>query len=101
MEKIFIIGNLTRDPEYSETSAGVAVCKFTVAVNHADDGADFFPVTAFRKLAESVSRYTRKGKKIAVLGDLKIKEYETKSGERRISAEVVASTVEFLHIKEE
>ena len=104
MEKIWLIGNLTRDPELTETSAGVSVCRFTVAVNRrSQDGetADFFNVTAWRALAESVSRYTKKGNKVGVAGDLQIRTYEANDGSRRISVDVIAQEVEFLTPKQE
>ena len=71
MNKIFLIGNLTRDPELSETNSGIAVCRFNVAVNRrwAGDGeqqTDFFNVTAWRGLAETVARFCKKGNKVAV-----------------------------------
>ena len=99
MTKVFLIGNLTRDPELTETAAGVPVCRFSVAVNRRVEGkqvADFFNVTAWRKTAEAVARYTKKGNKVAVYGDLQIRQYEGNDGVRRTSVDVVAQDVEFL-----
>lgn len=99
MTKVFLIGNLTRDPELTETAAGVPVCRFSVAVNRRADGeqtADFYNVTAWRKTAEAIARYTKKGNKIAVYGDLQIRQYEDRSGIRRTSVDVTAQDVEFL-----
>ena len=102
MNKVFLIGNLTRDPELTETSSGVAVCRFAIAVNRNYSGpdgerkTDFFNCTAWRGLAETVSRYAHKGNKVAVCGSVEIREYEDKEGNRRTSVDVVAQDVEFL-----
>ena len=76
MTKVFLIGNLTRDPELTETSGGVPVCRFGVAVNRGygeNRATDFYNVTAWRRLGEQVAQYTKKGNKIAVYGDLQIR----------------------------
>ena len=72
MNKVFIVGNLTRDPELRSTRDGISVCSFTVAVNrrvrNAEAGqpeADFFRVTAWRALGENCSKYLSKGRKAA------------------------------------
>ncbi len=103
MNKIFIIGNLTADPDYSVSASGTPVCRFTVAVNrrHAsaqgdDRTADFFRVTTFRKTAENCSSYLSKGRKVGVVGALQINEYTDKDGNRRTSVDVTADEVEFL-----
>ena len=75
MNKVFLIGNLTRDPELSETASGVTMCRFAIAVNrnYSTDGerqTDFFNCTAWRGLADTVSRYAKKGKKVAVSGSI-------------------------------
>ena len=97
---MLLIGNLTRDPELTETSGGVPVCRFGVAVNRYSGGeerqTDFYNVTAWRRLGETVARYTKKGNKIAVYGDLQIRQYEGNDGVRRTSVDVVAQDVEFL-----
>ena len=100
MTKVLLIGNLTRDPELTETSGGVPVCRFGVAVNRYSGSeerqTDFYNVTAWRRLGETVARYTKKGNKIAVYGDLQIRQYEGNDGVRRTSVDVVAQDVEFL-----
>ena len=69
MNKVFLIGNLTRDPELRETPSGVAMCRFAIAVNRptvSQDGerqTDYFECTAWRGLAETIARFTQKGKK--------------------------------------
>lgn len=101
MNKIFLIGNLTRDPELSETQSGIAVCRFAIAVNRRRTGdgepqTDFFNVTAWRGLADSVARYCKKGNKVAVTGSVQIRTYEGNDGVKRTSVDVVAEDVEFL-----
>ena len=103
MNKLFIIGNLTRDPELRTTSSGVQVCSFTVAVNRrrssADAGqpeADFFRVTAWRQLGEICSKYLAKGRKVAVTGAVSVSTYTGNDGQFRASLDVVADDVEFL-----
>ena len=85
MNKVFLIGNLTRDPELSETNSGIPVCRFAIAVNrrfssaNGEQQTDFFNVTAWRNLAETVSRYTKKGNKVAVTGSIQIRNFEDNS----------------------
>lgn len=108
MQKLFIIGNLTRDPELRSTRDGTPVCSFTVAVNRrqksAEAGkpdADFFRVTAWRALGESCGKYLAKGRKVAVTGSVSVNTYTAQDGSFRASMEVVADDVEFLSPKSE
>lgn len=105
MNKIFLTGNLTHDPELTETAAGVAVCRFSIAVNrrasNGDQKADFYNVTAWRGLAETISRYSRKGNKLLVIGNIELGEYEDRDGNKRTSINIVAQDVEFLTPKSE
>ena len=101
MNKVFLIGNLTRDPESSETRDGVSVCRFTIAVTRAyliggERETDFFNCTAWRGLADSIARYVRKGSKVAVSGSIQIRNYEDNQGNRRTAVDVIAQDVEFL-----
>ena len=104
MNKIFLIGNLTRDPELRSTQNGVPVCTFTVAVNRrsrqgAEAGqqeADFFRVTTWRQLAENCNRFLAKGRKVGVVGTLTLQNYTGNDGQQRYSLEVSADEVEFL-----
>lgn len=103
MEKVFLIGNLTRDPELKETPSGVSVCRFSVAVNRGygdDQTTDFFNVTAWRGLAENIARFCKKGSKVGVSGDLQLRRYEGNDGVERLSVDVVAQEIEFLTPKE-
>ena len=102
MKQIVIIGNLTRDPELRTTQSGIPVCSFTVAVNRrktpeaGQPEADFFRVTTWRKLAELCSKYLAKGRKVAVVGEISLQQYNDANGLPRYSMEVQADEVEFL-----
>ena len=109
MNKLTIIGNLTRDPELRTTATGVNVCSFTVAVNRRnrrDDQngqpeADFFRVTAWRQLADICSRYLAKGRKVCVVGSVSVHTFTGNDGTTRASLEVNAEDVEFLSSRNE
>ena len=103
MNKVFIVGNLTRDPELRSTRDGISVCSFTVAVNrrvrNAEAGqpeADFFRVTAWRALGENCSKYLSKGRKVAVVGAVSVSTYTGNDGQTRASLDITAQDVEFL-----
>jgi single-strand DNA-binding protein len=102
MNKVYLIGNLTRDPELSETPSGIALCRFSIAVNRnysSSDGerqTDFFNITVWRTQAENCGRYLKKGSKVAIVGSLQNRSYEDKDGIKRNVTDVVANEVEFL-----
>lgn len=102
MNKLTIIGNLTRDPELRTTNTGLNVCSFTMAVNRkkAADGAhqvDYFRVTAWRQLGENCYKYLAKGRKVAVVGPVSVSTFMAKDGSGvRYSLDVTAEDVEFL-----
>ena len=103
MNKVFLIGNLTRDPEMRSTQSGVAVCNFTIAVNRrfrnpqtGQQETDFLNVIAWRQLAELCSKYLAKGRKVAVAGSIQTRQYEAKDGSKRTAWDIVADEVEFL-----
>lgn len=103
MNKLFITGNLTADPEVRSTPSGTTVCSFTVAVNRRfaqrdsnERATDFFRVSAWRQLGENCGRFLAKGRKVAVVGELQARLYEAKNGETRMSLDVNADEVEFL-----
>ena len=102
MNKIFVVGNLTRDPETRTTPSGVNVCSFTVACNRRQANqqgvreADFFQVTAWRQLGDTCARYLSKGRKVAVTGTLQIRTYDAQDGSKRTSIDITADEVEFL-----
>jgi single-strand DNA-binding protein len=107
MNKIFLIGNLTRDPELRATSSGIPVCTFSIAVKRkqkpeaGQPEADFFRVTTWRQLAENCNRFLRKGKKAGVVGSLSLNIFKGKDGADKPSLEVQADEVEFLSPKDE
>ena len=101
MNKVTIIGNLTKAPELRSTNDGTPVCGFTVAVNrpktknNPDPGADFFNVNAWRGLGENCAKYLEKGRKVCVVGRISLRTWE-KDGKHGASLEVLAEDVEFL-----
>ncbi len=102
MNRVFLIGNLTRDPELTETSSGIAICRFAIAVNRnysSNDGerkTDFFNCVAWRGLGENVARYAKKGNKVAVMGSIELRNYEDSQGVKRTGVDIVCNDVEFL-----
>ena len=98
MNRITIIGRLTREPELRTTPNGISVANFSVAVNRRFDRekADFFNVITWRGLADNCARYLEKGQQVAVEGELQIRSYEAKDGAARTVVEIQADNVEFL-----
>lgn len=102
MNKVILIGNLTRDPELTETASGTAVCRFAIAVSRdyaSADGnreTDFFNITVWSKQAENCGKYLKKGNKVAVVARLQNRSYEDKDGVKRYVTDIIASEVEFL-----
>ena len=102
MNKAILIGNVTRDVERTETPSGVAVAKFSIAVNRPHKSADgerqvdFFNIVAWRTMADLCAKYLSKGKKVAVSGEIQNRSYEDKDGNKRFVTEIIASDVEFL-----
>lgn len=106
MNKVILIGNLTRDPELSQTSGGIPYCKMSIAVSRAfanADGerqADFFNIVTWRGLAENCHKYLKKGSKVGVSGYLQTRTYE-QDGIKKYATDIVAEDVEFLSPKAE
>lgn len=102
LNKCILIGRLTRDPELSYTTSGVARLRFSLAVerNYTTAGGerpvDFIDVACWRQLAEHCHKYLRKGLMIAVVGRLEVRSFEGNDGQKRRIAEVVADEVRFL-----
>lgn len=101
MNRITIIGNLTRDPELRMTSNGIPVCSMTVAVNRRRRAqevqeTDYFSVTTWRQMAESCAQYLTKGKRVAVSGAVSMRTYEGRDGRLHATLEIQAEEVEFL-----
>ncbi len=102
MNKVILIGNLTKNPELSETSNGTAYCRFSIAVSRRFANADgeretdFFNAVAWRGLAETIGKFMAKGKKIAIVGTLQNRSYEDKDGVKRTVTDIVVEEAEFL-----
>lgn len=103
MNRLTIIGNLTRDPETRVTQSGSSVCSFTVAVNRRgqDDKADYFRVSAWNKTGDTCQKYLAKGRKVAVTGPVSVSTYTGQDGKTYANLEVMAQDVEFLTPKGE
>lgn len=102
MNKIILIGNLTRDPELTETAQGKKLCRFTIAVGRTFDRekTDFFSCTAWEQKAEVIAKYVRKGNKLGVIGRLEINETE-KDGVKTRHHNIIVEEIEFLTPKSE
>ena len=104
MNKVLLIGNLTREPELSSTASGVAMCRIGIAVNRnytnseGNREADFFNITAWRNLAERCGKYLHKGSKVGIVGNLQMRSYEV-NGEKRNTIDIIADDIEFLSPK--
>lgn len=102
MNRLEIIGRLTRDPEIRVTQDGqTAIAKFGIAVDRRgkDQKADFFNVTAFNKTAQFAEKYLRKGTKIAIGGRIQMDEYTNKEGQKVTNVIIIADEVEFCESK--
>jgi single-strand DNA-binding protein len=104
INRVVLVGRLTRDPELRALPSGVSVCNLRVACNSSRRDAEgdyqekpnFFDVSVYGGAAEIVSRYTHKGSRVAVDGRLDWREWETAEGQKRQAVSVVADTVQFL-----
>src|SRR5918911_4942760 len=105
INRVVLVGNLTRDPELRHTPAGTAVCSLRIAVNsRRKDGAsgqwadkpNYFSISVFGNQAESCAQYLSKGRPVAVDGRLDWREWEGQDGNKREAVEIVAESVQFL-----
>lgn len=98
MNSVVLIGRLTRDPELRFTGSGKAVATFSIAVNRPfnRDETDFFRIVVWGKPGENCANYLKKGSQVGIQGRIQNNNYETNSGEKRTSTEIVAERVEFL-----
>ena len=102
MNKVYLIGNLTRDPELTTTTSGISVCRMSIAVGRRFSNAegsretDFFNVTAWRATAEFVSRYFKKGSSICVIGSIQNRTWTDQQGQKRYATDIVADEVLFV-----
>ena len=105
MNKVILVGNLTRDPELITTTNGVSLCRFGLAVQRrfaGQDGereADFFNIVVWRGQADNCYKYLKKGSKCGIVGSLQTRSYDAQDGTKRYSTDVVAEEVEFLSTK--
>jgi single-strand DNA-binding protein len=109
MNKIMLIGNLGKDPEMNYTPSGIALTKFSLAVNRITKSStgekeketEWFNIIAFRQLAETCNSYLHKGSKVYIEGRLSQRKYTDKNGIERWMVEVIANEMEFLTPKSE
>jgi single-strand DNA-binding protein len=105
MNKVFLIGRLTRDPELRYTGNNTAVASFSIAVNRnftnqsGEREADFINIVVWRKQAENVKNYLTQGSQVAIDGRIQTRSYDDQDGKKRYVTEVVADNVEFLGSK--
>lgn len=100
LNRIILIGRLTKDPELKYTPSGKAVCTFTLAVDRRFEKAtDFVNIIVWNKMGETCANYLSKGKLAAVDGELHLRSYETKDGRKATATEVIADQVRFLSPK--
>ena len=102
LNRVVLIGRLTKDPDLRYTTSGVPVTRFTLAVNrnfknqYGEYDADFIPITVWRGQAENCAKYLAKGRLVAVAGRIQTRAYDDQNGQRRYTWEVVADEVTFL-----
>ena len=102
INRVVLVGRLTKDPELRQTGTGIAVATFSLAVNRTftsqsgEREADFVPIVVWRKQAENVAQYIGKGSLVGVEGRLQTRTYEAQDGGTRFIMEVVADSVQFL-----
>ena len=107
MNKIILVGRLTKDPEVRSTSAGFNTVNFTVAVNRnfknkeGNYDADFLPCVAFRNTADFISKFFKKGSMISLDGRVQTRNYDAQDGSKRYVTEIVVENVEFVGGKNE
>lgn len=105
MNKVILIGNLTKDPEITTTTNGVSVCRFSIAVSrrfaNADGNrdTDFLNIVVWRGLADNCHKFLKKGSKVGIVGSVQTRSYDATDGTKRYVTEIVADEVEFLSTK--
>ncbi len=103
MNRVMLIGRLTKEPELRATTSGIAVCTFTIAVDRRfvnrdsqTREADFIPIVVWRAQAENCAKYLHKGSQAAISGSIQTRSYDAPDGSKRYITEVVADEVQFL-----
>ncbi len=105
MNRVVVVGRITRDPELKFTQSNIAVVSFSIAVNRTylnaqgEQEADFINCVAWRKQAENLTKFVKKGALIGVDGRLQTRSYQTQTGENRYITEVVCDSIQFLETK--
>lgn len=105
MNKVILIGNLTKDPELTQTTNGISVCRFSIAVSRrftnseGERDTDFFNIVVWRTLADNCHKYIKKGSKVAVIGTIQNRSYDAQDGTKKYVTEIVAEEVEFVGSK--
>ena len=105
MNKVLLVGRLTRDPELRTTPGGMAVTRFTIAVSqnftnkNGERGADFINCSAWGRQADNISKYCRKGTLVSAEGRIRTGSYDAQDGTKRYTTEVVCDAVNFLSTK--
>ncbi|MDX9871754.1 MAG: single-stranded DNA-binding protein [Clostridia bacterium] len=106
LNRVILIGRLTKDPELRYTQSGTAVASFTLAVDRSranqqgERETDFIPIVVWQKQAENCANFIGKGSLVAVDGRLQVRSYEDREGQRRWMTEVIAENVRFLDRRE-
>ena len=107
MNKVILIGRLTKDPEFTTTGSGINVCRFALAVERKFTNADgekevdFLNIVAWRGLADNCNKYLRKGNKCGVVGSIQTRSYDANDGTKKYLTEIIAEEIEFLSPKTE
>lgn len=107
MNKVILIGRLTKDPELTTTGSGISVCRFALAVDRKFTNADgekevdFLNIVAWRGLADNCNKYLRKGNKCGVVGSIQTRSYDATDGTKKYLTEIIAEEIEFLSPKTE
>ena len=97
--KVILVGNITADPELKQSTSGVSVCSFSIAVNRKmakNNECDFITIVAWRQQAEFITKYFKKGQAILVCGQLQTRTWTDKQNNKRVAVEVVADEVSFV-----
>lgn len=100
MNRICLIGRLTRNPELKESESGTKQTIFTLAVNRIKEGADFINCVAWNKIAEVISKYLTKGRELGIEGRLQTNSYEDREGNKHYTTSVVVDNITFIGSKE-
>ena len=107
MVKVWLTGNLTKDPELTKTANGISVCKFSVAVQrkyanaNGEKEVDFLNIVAWRGLADNCNKYLRNGNKCGIVGSIQTRSYDAADGTKKYLTEIIAEEIEFLSSKTE